>query len=473
MFDLIVVGTSFASSFFLQEYLKKADSTRRILVLERGRKDSHSWQLENKTPTSIRGKDTFINENKKKPWTVRPVFGGASNSWWACAPRLLPNDFRLKTLYGVGRDWPVSYDELEEFYCRAEEIMEVSGPVDTPFPRSRPYSQPPHLLNDPDKLLQAAHPGMFISQPTARARVKATNRQKCSARGVCEICPNDAKFTVLNGLAHIYEDPRVTLILEANVMAVEYRGTAATGITYINNGVTQKANADLVVLGAGAIFNPFILLNSGIDQPMTGKGLCEQVSINVMVNLDGVDSFQGSTMISANGFFMYDGEHRSQRATFMTESHNIPTLQILRPERGKWRQRMVIKFIFEDIPEERNFVKISEGKEDMPETVYIGHSDYLQRGLDSLPEILPRFLEQLPVEDYKISDQFNSTESHIIGTTIMGNDAATSVIDRYLVHHKIRNLVVLGSGAFPTAPPPNPSLTLGALSLWSAAKLLA
>ena len=473
MYDLIVVGTGFASSFFLDQYLKKVDSSHRILVLERGRMDTHAWRLENRRDSSISPKELFINKHEKKRWAVRPCFGGGSNSWTGCTPRMLPNDFRLKSLYGVGRDWPVSYDELEEYYCLAEEAMEVAGPDKTPFPRSRPYPQPPHRMTDPDLLLQAAHPDKHISQPAARPRIKASNRIPCSARGVCNICPTDSKFTLLNGLTHVYQDPRVTLLLETNVTTVEHAGDTATGVSYIKNGVSGKAEADLVVLGAGALFNPFILLRSNINHPLTGKGLCEQVSINVIVDLDDIDSLQGSTIISANGYLHYDGTHRSERAACMTESNNMPSPAYMRAERGKWRQCMVFKFIFEDLPQENNFVKISDEDANKPETVYVGHSDYAQRGLDALPELVPRFLEPLPVEKYEIGKNINSTEWHVMGTTVMGNDPANSVIDRYQVHHRIRNLIVLGGGAFPTVSPANPTLTLAALSLWSADKLLA
>lgn len=45
----------------------------------------------------------------------------------------------LNAFGGVGADWPVSYDELEPYYCDAEDIMSVAGPPneDSPFPRSR------------------------------------------------------------------------------------------------------------------------------------------------------------------------------------------------------------------------------------------------------------------------------------------------------------------------------------------------
>lgn len=55
---------------------------------------------------------------------------------------MLPADFKLKTLYGVGRDWPIPYEILEPWYFAAEVQLGVSGPgnnVDLGSPRSKPY----------------------------------------------------------------------------------------------------------------------------------------------------------------------------------------------------------------------------------------------------------------------------------------------------------------------------------------------
>jgi choline dehydrogenase-like flavoprotein len=57
-------------------------------------------------------------------------------------------------------------------------------------------------------------------------------------------------------------------------------------------------------------------------------------------------------------------------------------------------------------------------------------------------------------------------------TAPMGTDAKDSVVDANLVHHKYRNVVVTGASAFPNAPAANPTLTLSALSLRSAARIL-
>lgn len=60
------------------------------------------------------------------------------------------------------------------------------------------------------------------------------------------------------------------------------------------------------------------------------------------------------------------------------------------------------------------------------------------------------------------------TESHLQCTTPAGDDPATSLVDADLLHHRVRNLAVVGTGAFPTCPVGNPSLTAAAWSLRAA-----
>ena len=469
-YDLIAVGSSFATAFFLDRYLQTARPQTRVLVLERGRVDSIDWQIENKKSSSLQTGEEVKNDTGKS-WVYVLGLGGASNGWWACTPRMLPNDFRLQSTYGVGVDWPLSYDDLEEHYTRAEEIMSVSGPTDCElFPRSRPFPQPPHRFSDPDKLLKSAYPDKYFQQASARAREVTDTRFKCCASSVCEFCPVAAKFTIIGDMMRVFDDDRVTLATEANVLRVETVGNTATGVRYRQDGEIKTASSDLVALGANAIFNPFLLMRSGLDHPLLGRNLHEQVSVYVTIDLDGVDNFQGSTSITANGYMLYDGEHRRDHAAALIESHNIYFGKALRVERGKWRQRMELKFIFEDLPQEKNRVTMESPEDDAPRIVYKGHSSYAQRGVDRLPDLLPDLLSPLPIERVGVGG-INDTESHIIGTTPMGLNPKTSIVDRHLIHHKIRNLLVLGSSVYPTSSPANPTLTLAALSLWSAAHL--
>jgi choline dehydrogenase-like flavoprotein len=128
--------------------------------------------------------------------------------------------------------------------------------------------------------------------------------------------------------------------------------------------------------------------------------------------------------------------------------------------------------VYEDLRDEEHVVMLSPDDPSRPVVDFRQRSAYTLEGLRSLPRELNRLLAQLPVEGFHVFPEAKPTEAHILGTTVMGNDPATSVLDRHLICHGVRNLVVLGSGAFPTAAPANPTLTLSALSLWSAAAIL-
>ena len=468
-YDAVIVGTGFASTFFLHRYLRNSSNSVRVLVLERGQASTHREQLAGKRDElEKQARQAFINRSLPKRWRFLLTFGGGSNCWYACTPRMLPEDFRLQSLYGVGTDWPVSYEELDPYYCDAEEMMAVAGSPDAAvlFPRSRPYPQPPHQFSDVDRVLKTAYPDQFFTQPTARPSKATPNRPRCCTNSICTLCPIDSKFTVLNELESLYKDPRVRLVLGADVKRVDVSGgNVARGVTYLKAGAMQRAQGETVVLGANAIFNPHIMLSSGFEHPELGKGLGEQVSKTVVVHLDGVDNFQGSTVTTGHGYMMHLGQRRADRAAGLIEVSNKP---VLRKERGKWRQIAHLRVIFEDLRRPENFVRPSKENPDIPETVFEGHSAYAGRGLAALQDDLQRVLAPLPVEEVFVPEESHSTESHIQGTTPMGSDPATSIVDRHLVHHQVRNLLVLGSGAFPTAAPANPSLTISALALRSA-----
>lgn len=471
-YSAVVVGTGFASSFFLAAYLQRAPASARVLVLERGARDEQRWQVQHHKTSTTPFRPTFRREgDPHKDWVFTLGFGGGSNCWWACTPRFMPNDFRLRSRYGVGRDWPVSYEELEPLYQTVEEIMAVSGPNDgSPYPRSKPYPQPPHRLSDPDTLLKKAYPDQFFVQPTARARVPVRGRGICCANGVCTICPANAKFTVQNGLKHVYADPRVTLRLGATVEAVDWRAGVATGVRYRMGREDQRANGDLVVLGANAIFNPAVLLRSGLDHPLLGRRLHEQLSLFVDVDLDGVNNYGGSTVITGLGYAFYDGDHRKDRAACLVESWNRPDQ--MRHEKGKWRQLARLRLVFEDLPDDGNHVRLDPAAPDRPVTYFKDFSAYARRSIDALESRMAGLLKPLPVERIDYNRRIAETENHVLGTTVMGNSPEDSVIDRHQIHHRLRNLLVVGGGAFPTCSPANPSLTIAAMSLWSANHLM-
>src|ERR1700691_4713251 len=180
-YDLIIVGTGFAGAFFLMRYLERAPAGARVLVLERGANDAKAWQLAHRTTTSIQPEEVFHNLTPEKEWFTSPGFGGNSKCWAGGATRMMPGDFQLKSRYGVGHDWPMSYDDLEEHYCTVEQVMLVAGPADSPMPRSRPFPLPPHRFSDPEVLLKQRFPDGWYGMATTRASVPTGKRGVCCA----------------------------------------------------------------------------------------------------------------------------------------------------------------------------------------------------------------------------------------------------------------------------------------------------
>jgi choline dehydrogenase-like flavoprotein len=469
-YDVIIIGTGFAASFFLLRYLARAPADVKVLVLERGNTDTKPWQLQNKRSSSIAPEEVFVNTTPEKAWFTSPGFGGNSKCWFAGTTRMMPGDFQLRSRYGVGTDWPVSYDDLEEYYGTVEELMLVSGPSDSPMPRSRPFPLPPHRFSDPDAALKRHFPNGWFQIATARASVVTGKRGVCCATGVCDLCPVDAKFTIQNGLTEPYKDPRVTLQLLSEVEALDIEANVVKAVSYTRNGRTERASGELVVLAASALFNPHILLRSGVTHPWLGKGLHEQMPIDVEIDLHGMKGFNGSTVLTGLGYMFYEGEHRRDYAACLIETSNSPFHygpNALRTERGRWSERFVIRFMFDDLPRQDNTVTVHAQNPRLAEVKFTNYSEYAQRGAAKVPEMIDKLAAALPVERVA-AIELGHTTAHIQGTVVMGTDPKDSIVDKHLVHHQIRNLMVLGASAFPTASPAYPTLTVSALSLWAA-----
>lgn len=468
-YTTIIVGTGFASSFFLKKYLSLSGQDVRVLVLEKGEDIPYSWKLQNITNTPYDFEKDLHNLTPQKSWIQNIAFGGGA-CWTGNTPRLHPSDFKTRTLHGVGEDWPFDYHELEPYLAEAEDIMGIAGAECAEYPRSRPYPAPAHRLNALDRLFQAKYGDQYTAMPSARASHYSVGRAPCCNNGVCSVCPIGAKFQVDLYMRDIYQDPRVTLITGADVKAVIIENEMAKGVTYRRDGKEQEAFADLVAVGAHAIATPYILLNSGLNDYALGRYLNEQIDVDVRVNLDGVENYNGGQRVTGLGIMFLNEPNRNRIPGCVVENYNIPWL---RAEFGKWRHVGLLKFVFEDIPEPHNRVTVApDGR---MQVEYAEYSDYMKRGIADVKRRVEMLLDGLPVEDYVINSEEDKSlrgSAHIHGTTRMGLDPNTSVVDPQLVHHRVRNLLALGSGAFPTCPAANPTLILSALSLRSAYKLL-
>lgn len=456
--DIVIAGSSFASMFLLAGLPREWS----ILIVEKGDVVPHGKQMQSRAHGVAEHFAMTNTSGHAKSWAAHTLFGGNSNCWWAGTPRLHPNDFRLRSAYGIGFDWPIGYDDLQNAYERAEDIMEVNGGgSDHILPRRRSFPYRSHAPSRSDLALQAASRDWF-AQPTARAT--GGSRAPCCATGVCNLCPIDSKFTILNGIQNFLH-PGAKLLLNAEVRSLSASGGRIERADVRTEGRDISVQGATFALGTNAIFNAAILLRSGFEAPALGHYLHEQVSRTAIIDLADQDNYFGGTSVTGHGYTFYDGAHRSQRAAVMMENWN--SLPQLRTEPGKWLQRMQLRLVAEDLPSPDNRVVLDD--DDEPHIYWKGHSSYAFDGIEAattaLPDVLPFRVEGLDI------GPANETESHIIGTTRMGRTIEEGVVDADLRSFEHRNVLVLGAGAFPTCSPANPTLTLAALSLRAADSL--
>ena len=452
--DVILVGSSFAACFFAHA-LRGRDL--RVLFVERGPYIARDQQLDTRfeePPTPVRQENS---SGQRKDWIVRHQVGGCSNCWWGNTPRLHPNDFRMRSAYGIARDWPISYDDLEPYMVRAEALMEVAGTGGEAYmPRSAPYPYPAHRATRAERRMMEADPS-WVAMPPARAN--GGRRGACCGSGACGLCPIDAKYTILNGM-DAFTDAGFFLLTEAECRTVTTSAGAATGIVLrAADGSAHELSADFIGLGANPISNSAILLRSGLGGDLVGQGLHEQRGQFIWLDIP-FDNYYGGTSITGMGMAFYDGAFRREAASLVIESWNSPPS--LRLERGKWLQRLKLKLVAEDLPLPENRVVL---RDDEATVVWTGHSDYALRGLARGRELLPSIL---PFEhEVERFGDYEPTEAHIIGGTPMDVSPEHGVVDAQLRVFGTSGLACLGASTFTTGAAANPPLTLSALSLYA------
>ena len=238
-----------------------------LLIQKQWAHDPNSRALPADYPLDVSGSDML-------PVMFNAV-GGSSIYYGAEWPRLLPCDFRVRSLDGVADDWPITYEDLAPYYDRIDALVGVSGVGGDPaYPPGLDYPLPPLPLGKAGRRAAKGRNALgwrWWPGPNAIPSPRFRELSQCARWGTCEWgCPESAKASSDVAFWPHALRSGATLITGARVRRIETgpdgRVTGATWIDREGSEHLQRANA--VVVCANGIGTPrLLLLSASAEHP--------------------------------------------------------------------------------------------------------------------------------------------------------------------------------------------------------------
>ena len=431
-------------------------------------------------------------------WVCKTV-GGTTMHWTAATPRLQAHEMKARTTYGNINgtslvDWPITLDELNPYYAKAELLMGVTGTNGIPYLPA----------NNNFKVLEAGARNLgYKDMDTNKAAINSVprdGRASCQELGFCTSgCAVGAKWSTLYTEIPSAEKTG-NFELRSECMAtrlVTGADNRVSGVEYIDaSGQRQTQLARFVCVAGNAPETTRLLLNSKTDRfpnglanssGQVGRNYMRHVITALVGIMPGeVHMYKGAQIA---GVVRDETRNDPSRGFFGGfQIHTVPftpgyLANTMLP--GKWGKE------FTDIMEQyRNFAGVMLMGEDLP---------CPDNRINLHPQRRDRYGLPVPVVHYrhhpnnramikyamdrarKMYESLGATRlfemlafpaTHNMGTARMGDDPATSVCDRWGRTHDIGNLYVSDGSLFPSAGCENPTITIIALVLRQAEHIL-
>lgn len=439
------------------------------------------------------------------------IYGGSTVHWGGWSFRLKPEDFRLQSETGKGIDWPIDYEELEPFYGQAEHFIGVSGDSENQnIPRTTPYPYPAFPYTLEDSLMIEALEELdlqYNAMPIARHGITDTDspHAPCQTTGTCKYCPFGARFVAGNFLDdmlrlehHPNFDVRYNKVVQELIVSSKDR---VDGVVYYDKdtGETKTVTANRVILAAGAIESPKLLMRStsefwpngvGNDEDLVGRNLITHPYFIFQATLpENPEKLQAEMNFPTLVSRYYDSKAEQKKGKFIlvhppstpefaatNSGINISNL-VEAMQNGVTREEINEMMVGKTYVQIHGIIEIfSEYKNRVMNFDKVNHLGLKETIVDYTqdPEFNARMEEVKGIVN-TIFEAMGATGTtrvmlswradHSACTTRMSDTPDIGVVDKNLQVHGINNLFIPSNGSFSSLGAVNPTLTLAALSL--------
>lgn len=481
---------------------------------------------------TIEGEPYTRAEGTRFEWYRARMLGGRTNHWGRISLRFGPDDFRRKSIDGLGDDWPISYDDIAPYYDRVDRLVGIYGTVEglpnepdgifLPPPRARCYEL--FVKNACDRLGITCIPSRrsILTRPL-------NGRPACHYCGQCgRSCGTHSNFSSTSVLIPpAQETGRLQLILHAMAREVTSdKEGRATGISYVDTRDLREyhVRARVVVLAAGACESARLLLNSKSSRfpdglanssGVVGRYLTDSTGTDVGAFIPKMLDMPRHNEDGTGGMHLYmpwwldnrkldfprgyhiefGGGQRIPMFGFMSGIHRYNGHQREGGGGGYGRQlkedyrRFYGAFIGfagrgEMVAQRSNYCEIDPNVVDrygIPVLrFHVKWSDYEYQQVKHMQETFRTIIDELggipttpmPVKEEGYGIGPPGFIIHELGVTRMGDDPRESVVNGFCQTHDVKNLFVADGGPFVSQADKNPTWTIMALS-WRASDYIA
>jgi choline dehydrogenase-like flavoprotein len=489
-FDAFVVGSGLGGASAAWALAKKG---YRVAVLERGQwplRDASAWDSEkilvrpqyaSKVATKVehygeKPKDFFFNEN----------VGGMSVFYGGAAFRFREKDFAK---------WPLRYGSFEKYYQQAEECLTVHGanPGSDLFdarspPRKHPYAWSPPELTSPSKRIFESAKALGLKPSAVPMALRFQGEPRCIQCLTCDgyPCKIEAKSEACTSFLQKNPGGRLTVVTGLSVSHLDFsqdEAVAIQGHDQSGKPLRIELSGRPVILSAGALWSPAILLRSNLSK-IAEPGMLDGVGRRLMRHCNAI--LAGIFLKPTNArkefqkqialFDFYD-EHRAQHglATGVIQDIYTPAPAVVgafSPRGLKTAAALMgpriqnLLCIAEDEAQAENRVRLDTAIDAWGTAKVSIRHHYSEKDLERRDFLLKqarRILKKSGARFFHVMriDSF----SHALGTLCFGESPRDSVLDPNCKFWGVKNLWALDGSFMPSSAGVNPSLTIVANSL--------